>query len=173
MKIESELIQKLKFNLPKVIPTPEFNFQRILIWNTILRNSLLRSLNYIHIYIERFSDLLNPINKNERYYHYIKTISLKNKISKNDLKSCFKIRFLLDGLENPFVFKNFVLINEISENDLLKIQKELKYDIKNIAEKLNYKIEIFEINIISEKKFKHIQKIDIFIKENYIPLKWI
>jgi len=172
-EIKSEIIQTLIYNLPKSIPQPEFNFQRMLMWNTILRNSLLRSLNYIHLYIEKFDELLNDSNKNERYFQYIKNIVLKNKINKSDYNKCFKIRFLLDGFQHPFVFKNIELKNDISNEDLLKIQKDLKFDIKNIALKINYDFDIFDVKIIPEKRFENIQKIDIFIKENYIPFKWM
>jgi hypothetical protein len=159
-EIKSELMQTLTYNLHKAIPKPNFQFQRILFWNTILRNSFLNSLNYIHIYIEKFEDILK--SDNSKAIAYIKNIILKNKL--NDYSRCYKIRFLLDGFDGVFLYKR----KEFKEENL----KDLKRDLLEIAEKMNYKFEIIDANII-KNKYDKIQKIDIFIKELYLPFKYI
>lgn len=157
MIYDSEFLKKLNYYISQVIPEFDFSFQRMLIWNTILRNSRLNSLNYIHLYVEKFEDVLN--SDNTRAKNYIKSIILKHKIK--NLNNYFKIRFMLDGFNEPFLFDK----KEFTKNELKKLQK----DIENISEKLNYKIEIFDINTVGKDK---IQKIDIFTKEMYLPIKF-
>ena len=157
MIYDSEFLKKLNYYISQVIPEFDFSFQRMLIWNTILRNSRLNSLNYIHLYVEKFEDVLN--SDNTRAKNYIKSIILKHKIK--NLNNYFKIRFMLDGFNEPFLFDK----KEFTKNELKKLQK----DIENISEKLNYKIEIFDINTVGKDK---IQKIDIFTKEIYLPIKF-
>ncbi len=144
-----------------------FDTQRMLLWNTIQRNTLLTSLNYIHIYIESFSEILK---NSEEVKMYIKTIILKNKINKKDLDNYYKIRFMLDGFDGPFYYDKKMLTEDF-ENLYENISKKIKRDIESISEKLKYDIDILEIRFIPSVRKNQIQKVDVFIKEKYIPIK--
>ena len=157
---KEEFLQDLIKNISKSMPIFKFSNQRMLLWNTIIRNSKLNSLNYIHLYIENFKEILNSEDVPTNAKTYIKNIILKNKIK--DMDSCFKIRLMLDGFDEDFLFNK----KTIQKDD----KKKIKRDIEFIIEKLYYSVEIFDIVLI-EKRNK-IQTIDIFIKENYIPIKY-
>jgi len=177
--MKNTYIEKVNIKLEKIREEkdaykPKYHFQRSLIWNTIIRNCKINSLNYVHLYIDNIEELLKSKQTDPQVIFYIKNILYKNKLKNGE--NLYKIRLMLDGYDGSFYYEDKKLDNlkdKISESKLIS---KINYDLEQIIWALGYEVEIFQINLVKtvlkhyNVKDNQIRKIDIFIKEKNIPV---
>ncbi len=155
--IELDLIKKQFISITK-----KFEKIRILNWNFILRNiSSLHSDSFIYLFIDPVEKLLEIDNKPTLKKF---TKNLLNKYNLNPIKT-YKIKFLSEHKKPLLWYSN--LITPENFEGRFGVGKNIEKEIQNLAKFLNYKFNIYELNIKTDD-YGHAHELFFFIEEQYV-----
>ena len=153
---EKELIEKRK---------RFFKRQRILLWNYILQGLEIQSFSHTHAIIDSIEDILidsdSAIAKS--------TLKELKKANKEPNRNMYKIKFVADSYR-PLVLKGLSgqLLTSKNFQGRFGYGKKLARSVKNLAEKMNYDIEIISTYCITEESSDSCNAVVYLIEEKNI-----